>query len=258
MILESIVNRKRQELKGIQTPDPATLPRAERDLAAALGGGRPRVRIIAEMKRASPSAGVLTDDYDPSTLAAEYEAGGAAAISVLTDVDFFRGALAHLSAAARAAALPILRKDFLIDERQIHEARAAGAHAVLLIAAILDRKTLARFLSESRALGMEPLVEVHDEAELDQALEAGARVVGINNRDLRTFRIDVETTLRLAPRIPADRLVVSESGVETGRDIARLANIVDAALVGTALMKARDRRDMLARLVAASEGGGGE
>jgi indole-3-glycerol phosphate synthase len=238
----------------MRTPDPSRLTRADRDFAGALAGARPRVRLIAEMKRASPSAGLLTDDYDPEALASLYTEGGAAAISVLTDVDFFQGALDHLSAASRAATVPILRKDFVIDERQVHEARAAGAHSVLLIAALLDRKTLARFLSEARALAMEPLVEVHDEAELERALEAGARVVGINNRDLRTFRVDVETTFRLASRLPAGTLVVSESGVESERDIARLSGVVDAALVGTALMTARDRKGTLARLVSATGG----
>jgi indole-3-glycerol phosphate synthase len=232
----------------MRTPDPSRLTRADRDFAGALAGARPRVRLIAEMKRASPSAGLLTDDYDPEALASLYTEGGAAAISVLTDVDFFQGALDHLSAASRAATVPILRKDFVIDERQVHEARAAGAHSVLLIAA------LARFLSEARALAMEPLVEVHDEAELERALEAGARVVGINNRDLRTFRVDVETTFRLASRLPAGTLVVSESGVESERDIARLSGVVDAALVGTALMTARDRKGTLARLVSATGG----
>lgn len=252
MILEEIVKKKRQDLSAIRAPDPVGLSPSRRDFFGALSGARPRVRIIAEMKRASPSAGLLTDDFEPAAIARNYEAGGAAAISVLTDVDFFRGALAHLSAAAESAAIPVLRKDFVIDERQVHEARAAGADTVLLIAAILDRKTLTRFLAEARALAMEPLVEVHDEEELDRALEAGARIVGINNRDLRSFRIDVETTLRLAPRIPGGTLIVSESGVESERDIARLAGIVDAALVGTALMRAADRKAMLERLVTAT------
>lgn len=251
MILDSIVRRKREEIRIIPPLDPATLNRASRDFAASLGGKRSSVSIIAEIKQASPSAGLLTDDFDPSAIAGSYVAGGAVAISVLTDVDFFRGSLDDLRRVSDSVDLPVLRKDFLIDERQIHEARAAGADSVLLIAAILDRKTLQRFLAEARALGMEPLVEIHDERERDQALEAGARIVGINNRDLTTFRIDPKTTLRLAPGLPEGIIVVSESGVESESGVAQLIGYADAALIGTALMRGSNRSELLARLVQA-------
>jgi len=254
MILDSIVQRKREEIRAIPPLDPATLDAASRDFAAAVGGNRPGVSVIAEIKQASPSAGLLTHDFDPSAIAKSYVAGGAVAISVLTDVDFFRGSLDDLRRVSDSVDLPILRKDFLIDERQIHEARAAGADSVLLIAAILDRKTLQRFLAESRALGMEPLVEIHDERERDQALEAGARIVGINNRDLKTFRVDLTTTLRLAPGLPEGIIVVSESGVESEAGVAQLIGYADAALIGTALMKAANRSELLARLVRAGGG----
>lgn len=251
MILDTIVRRKREEVREMAPLDPATLDKATRDFAAALGKNRSRVAIIAEVKQASPSAGLLTDNFDPSTIAKDYARGGAVGISVLTDIDFFKGSMDDLRRVSDTVDLPILRKDFLIDERQIHEARAAGADSVLLIAAILDRKTLQRFLAEARALGMEPLVEIHDERERDQALEAGARIVGINNRDLKTFRIDLETTLRLAPRLPEKVIVVSESGVETEAGVARLVGYADAALVGTALMRSADRPELLSRLVRA-------
>ncbi|MDZ4804297.1 MAG: indole-3-glycerol phosphate synthase TrpC [Candidatus Eisenbacteria bacterium] len=251
MILDDIVRRKREEIRAIQPIDPDKLGKTSRNFAAALGAGRSTVSIIAEVKQASPSAGLLTGDFDPISIALAYAEGGAAAISVLTDVDFFRGSLEDLRGVAKSVELPVLRKDFVIDERQIYEARAAGADSVLLIAAILDRKTLQRFLAEARALGMEPLVEIHDERERDQALEAGARVVGINNRDLNTFRIDVETTLRLVPGLPDKIVVVSESGVESEAGVARLIGYADAALIGTALMRASDRSELLSRLVSA-------
>ncbi|TPW11442.1 MAG: indole-3-glycerol phosphate synthase [bacterium] len=251
MILDAIVRRKREEILELRSPDPASLSMASRHFSAGLGAGRTGVSIIAEIKQASPSAGLLTAEFDPVEIAGTYATGGAAAISVLTDVDFFRGSLDDLRRVNDMSGLPLLRKDFLIDERQIHEARAAGADSVLLIAAILDRKTLQRFLAEARALGMEPLVEIHDERERETALEAGARIVGINNRDLKTFRIDIETTLRLAPGIPSSMTVVSESGVECEAGVARLVGYADAALIGTALMKSKDRLELLTRLVRA-------
>jgi len=251
MILDQIVRRKRDEIGKIDTPDPDRLPRADRDLGQALGRGRSQVRLIAEVKQASPSAGLLTTDFDPVTIARAYEAGGAAAVSVLTDRDFFRGSIEDLERVSAAVSLPVLRKDFVIDERQIHEARGAGAHAILLIAAILDRKTMQRFLAESRALGMEPLVEIHNERERDMALEAGASIVGINNRDLNDFRIDTGTTLRLAAGLPDGLSIVSESGVESEAGVAGLVGYADAVLVGTALMKSADRRNLASALVRA-------
>lgn len=255
MILDDIVARKREEVARMGEPDLRALHPAPRSFARALQAGRPRVAIIAEVKKASPSAGLLSPDFDPPAVARQYEAGGAAAVSVLTDVDFFQGSLEAMRQVSRAVSLPVLRKDFIIDERQIYEARAAGADSLLLITAILDQAVLRRFLQISRSLHMEPLVEVHEEAELEKAVNAGALIVGINNRDLRTFQVDVGTTRRLAPLIPRNVTVVSESGIESAEGLAALRGVVDAALIGTALMRAEDREGLLRGLVAAAEGG---
>ena len=221
---------------------------ASRDFAAALR--RPDVAIVAEIKRASPSEGAIRDgEFDPAAIARAYEAGGAAALSALTDERFFGGRLEHLTAAREACALPVLRKDFVIGAYQIHEARAAGADAVLLIVAALEPALLRDLLGLAQSLGMAALVESHDARELEAALDAGARVLGINNRDLRTFEVDLGTTERLAAMVPEECLLVAESGVHTRADIERLtAAGADAALVGTALMRADDPGEALRRL----------
>lgn len=243
-ILASIVATKRRELEALR-PRAAELERdalarpPARDFAAALAAG-PTVSLIAECKRRSPGAGEILAGMDPAALAETYRAGGARALSVLTDGDWFGGALADLGAAS-AAGLPILRKDFTLDPLQVVEARAAGADAVLLIVRILDDAALASLLSLVAALGLAALVEAHDEREVERALGAGARIVGINNRDLATFTTDLDTTLRLAERIPPDVLVVSESGIRTAEDVARLADGgADAILVGETLLRAAD------------------
>ncbi|MCM8745333.1 indole-3-glycerol phosphate synthase TrpC [Thermomicrobium sp. CFH 73360] len=220
--------------------------------AATLRGER--VRIIAEVKRASPSRGVFAAGVDAVTVAEDYLAGGAAALSVLTDGPFFHGSLEDLERVAMRAhagqpPVPVLRKDFIFDPYQVLEARAAGADALLLIVAALDRLQLAELLAATWELGMEALVEVHDEAELETALETGARVVGINNRDLRTFTVDLSVSERLAPRVPGDRIVVAESGIHRTSDVERLAAAgVDALLVGEALMTAPNRQAAVAEL----------
>jgi len=220
--------------------------------AAALRGER--VRVIAEVKRASPSRGVFAAGVDAVTVAEDYLAGGAAALSVLTDGPFFHGSLEDLERVAMRAhagqpPVPVLRKDFIVDPYQALEARAAGADALLLIVAALDRLQLAELLAATWELGMEALVEVHDEAELETALETGARVVGINNRDLRTFTVDLSVSERLAPRVPGDRIVVAESGIHRASDVERLAAAgVDALLVGEALMTAPNRQAAVAEL----------
>ena len=212
------------------------------------GGSGPR--LIAEIKRASPSKGPLAPDLDPAGLAAAYELGGAAALSVLTEPRFFRGGPGDLAAARAATTLPVLRKDFLFDPYQLFEARALAADAVLLIVAILDGGLLAEMLDVARVLGLAALVEVHDEAEVERAVAAGARIVGINNRDLRTFRVDLETTRRLRGRIPAGRLVVSESGIHSQADVTRLREWdVDAMLVGESLVRAGDVAAQLRELL---------
>jgi indole-3-glycerol phosphate synthase len=217
----------------------ATAPEP-RDFAAALAGTA-HVALIAECKRRSPGAGPIRTGLDPSDLTRAYERAGAAALSVLTDRDYFEGSLADLAAAKEATSLPVLRKDFTLDRLHLLEARAAGADAVLLIVRILSDAGLMSLHAQARALGMAALVEVHDRAELVRALEVGAEIVGINNRDLSTFRTDLGTTLELLEDVPEDVLVVSESGIRGPRDAALLGDAgVDAILVGETLLRAPD------------------
>jgi len=207
--------------------------------------------VIAEIKKASPSRGVLREDFDPAWIAASYEKGGAACLSVLTDIDFFQGADAYLQAARAACALPVLRKDFFIDPYQVYEARAIGADCILLIVAALDDAMLRELLQLAGKLGMDALVEVHDAGELERALALPARLVGINNRDLRTFETSLETTLGFLGQIPDDRIVVTESGIHTPDDVALMrARGVNVFLVGEAFMKAADPGAKLAELFA--------
>lgn len=218
-----------------------------RALQARVVSGRPAV--IAEIKKASPSKGVLREAFDPAGIARSYARGGAAGLSVLTDVDFFQGADAHLEQARAAGPLPVLRKDFMIDEYQVFESRALGADCVLLIVAALDDARLRDLKDAALALSMDVLVEVHDAHELERALRLDLPLIGINNRDLRTFETRLETTLTLLPTIPKDRLVVTESGIHTTRDVARMrAQGVDAFLVGETFMRAEDPGQKLAEL----------
>ncbi len=197
--------------------------------------------VIAEVKKASPSAGVIRADFDPVRIARIYENHGAAALSVLTDEQYFQGHLDHLRAVRAAVGLPVLRKEFILERHQLLEARAAGADAVLLIAEILPGVELAKLHGEARALGLEVLVELHDEDQLPRVLDCGARLVGINNRDLRTFVTSLERTLELRSRIPAEIVVVSESGIRTREDMATLRRAgVHAVLVGESLMRSPD------------------
>lgn len=206
--------------------------------------------IIAEIKKASPSKGVLSADFNPVRIAREYEQGGAAALSVLTDRSFFQGSLADLECARAAVGMPVLRKDFTLEEYHVLEAAAAGADAILLIAAILEEREI-RDLRESAARwGMAALVEVHEEGELDRAIGAGAEIIGVNNRDLTNFRVTLETSLRLAERIPAGVVRVSESGIRSAADVARLrAAGYHAFLVGEHLMQAGQPASALRALV---------
>jgi indole-3-glycerol phosphate synthase/phosphoribosylanthranilate isomerase len=198
-------------------------------------------KLIAEVKKASPSKGVLVEDFDPVGLARTYEIGGASAISVLTERHFFQGSLDYLTAVRAAVSLPVLRKDFIVDPYQVYEARAAGADAILLICALLDDSDLALLLGLARQLGMRCLVEVHDDAETRRALASGAQIIGVNNRDLRDFHVDVGLTHRLRDLIPKDRVVVSESGLHTGEDVRGMAQAdVQAVLIGEALVTASD------------------
>jgi indole-3-glycerol phosphate synthase len=258
-ILARIVARKRDDLASA-APAPRDrwereaalrLP-ARRDFRAALIAGAPAPAIIAEIKKASPSKGLLSDNFDPARIAADYAHGGAAALSVLTDTPFFQGSLADLAVARIAAPLPVLRKDFTIEKSQILEAAAHGADAVLLIAAILTERQIRDFREEAARLRLTALVEVHNRRELDIATAAGADLIGVNNRDLATFHVTLQTSLDLAPHMPAGAVLVSESGIHSAADIARLrAAGYHAFLVGEHLMKSGDPGAALARLVAA-------
>jgi indole-3-glycerol phosphate synthase len=254
-ILQRIVAAKREELRRESEAIPldrleemsARVPQG-RSFAKALREAHPRPCLIAEVKMASPSAGALMDDEMRSRLPLLYAENGAAAISVLTERDHFHGDIRHLVEAKSLlqlhfadAAPPLLRKDFLFDTYHVWQSKAAGADAILLIAAILSNDQLDAMLSLARELDLDCLVEAHDEREVERALMAGAEIIGINNRDLRTFEVDLATTERLRPVIPHDRLVVAESGIRTGADVQRLADCgVDAILVGEALIRAGD------------------
>ncbi|MBX3700415.1 MAG: indole-3-glycerol phosphate synthase TrpC [Dokdonella sp.] len=219
-------------------------------LEARIAGGH--AGVIAEVKKASPSKGVIRADFDPAAIAASYARAGAACLSVLTDADFFHGSEACLQQARAACALPVLRKDFTIDPYQVHEARAIGADAILLIVAALDDAALLELTLLASELGLDVLVEVHDEAELERALDLPVRLIGVNNRNLRTFETSLETSLRLRPRVAAGRLLVAESGIHAPADVAMLrAAGIDAFLVGEAFMRAPDPGAELARLFAA-------
>lgn len=207
--------------------------------------------VIAEVKRASPSAGIIRKDFDPEAIAKSYEAGGATCLSVLTDEGFFGGQTAFLVEARKACRLPVLRKDFIIDPWQVIETRAIGADALLLIVAALNDDQLAELSELGRELGLAVLVEVHDEEEMERALRVPGDLVGINNRDLHRFVTDLETTLRLAPMVPKDRLVISESGIHAPEDIKRLQEGgIGAFLIGEVFMRETDPGSALSRLVA--------
>ncbi len=254
-ILARIVSRKQEELSAASFPASELrrmgelAQRQRRDFAAALRAKPPA--IIAEIKKASPSRGVLAADFRPAELAASYEKGGAAAISVLTDCDFFQGSIEDLQAARAACHLPAIRKDFTIADYHVLEAAAAGADAILLIAAILDASQLRGFRELAREFAMAALLEVHDARELDLALESGAEIIGVNNRDLRTFHVSLDTSVSLAKQIPANVIKVSESGIFNANDIHRLMHAgFEAFLVGEHLMKSGDAVRALRGLVA--------
>jgi indole-3-glycerol phosphate synthase len=255
LILDKILADKRAEVEALHLASPP-----EYLMALALGADPPRgfkaeirnskseirkprseIALIAEVKKASPSKGLIRPDFDPVAIARRYEEAGASAISVLTDEKYFQGKLEYLSAIREAVDLPLLRKDFIIDRIQVYESRAAGADAILLIVAALSPADLRMLLELVRKLGMDALVEVHTEPELCTALSVGADIIGINNRNLQTFETTLETTLELAEKIPADKVVVSESGINIRAEVERLmAAGVDAILVGESLMREPD------------------
>ena len=245
--LTEILDHKRRTLEPLRARRAelraAALRRKEfRSFAGALAGGGGRtLALIAEVKRASPSAGVIAQDFEPVEIARRYEAAGSNAISVLTDERFFQGHLAHLVAVRAAVGLPVLRKDFVLEDVQIYEAAASGADAVLLIVAALEQDELVRLLDVAAACQLDALVEVHTLAEMDRALATDAAIIGINNRDLTTFQVDLATTETLSEQVPPGILVVSESGLRTAEDSRRVrACGVDAILVGEALMRSSD------------------
>ena len=269
-ILDTIVEQKKREVAQL----PARLIAAgdlrdallehgeRRDFLAALHHGSritdhaSRIALIAEVKKASPSAGVICPDFDPVRIAKEYEAAGASCLSVLTDEKFFQGSLDYLRQIRAAVKLPLLRKDFIIDERQILEAIEWGADAILLIVAILDDTRLKRFHTLASEAGLAALVEVHDEAELDRALKTGARLIGVNNRNLKNFKVDLATTERLAaklfpsPATPHPPLLVAESGIHTRADVERLKRCgASAILVGESLMRGGDIQSKVRELI---------
>ncbi len=256
-ILARIVEHKRKERVSSAVPRAELERRAlvhsstRRDFRAALEQRTPA--IIAEIKKASPSKGVLTGNFDPARLAREYERGGAAALSVLTDAQFFQGSLADLKQARDASGIPVLRKDFTMDEYHVIEAAAHGADAILLIAAILPAAQIRSLRERAHELGMAALVEVHNEQELDSALDAGAAIIGVNNRDLNSFEVTLETSLRLSERIPADIVKVSESGIHSAHDIRMLQSAgFQAFLVGEHLMRSGDPAAALRYLMEAA------
>lgn len=254
MILDTIVARKRQEVaelkkSGLRAPAEEVAP--PRGFLKALTE-YPGVAIIAEAKKASPSKGVIQPDFDPVQIARRYKAGGAQAMSVLTDVNFFQGSIDYIPLVRETVDLPVLRKDFIIDPIQIEEAGLYGADAVLLIAAILDTLQLRDYRQMAEELAMDVLVEVHDEAELKSALQAGSRLIGINNRNLNTFTVDLETTFRLKRLIPEAIPVVSESGISCKEDMIRLRRAgVTAALIGESLMRSADQSGTLQEFITA-------
>lgn len=247
MILDAIIANKKVELAETKRHVPFQEVKSKASHAGPIRGfgkalaGPGDIRLIAEVKKASPSHGVIREDFDPVTIARIYEESGAACLSVLTDTTFFQGNLGYLARIRKAVNLPLLRKDFIIDEYQIHEARAAGADAILLIAACLEKRQIEDYLGIAGQLSLDVLVESHTRQELDTSLQAGAMLVGINNRDLTTFLVSLQTTLDLLKDIPDDRTVVSESGITTRDDVVKLSEAgVDAVLVGESLMREKD------------------
>ena len=255
-ILEQIVARTRQRLAAA-TDDPAAAKRAARAIAEqrtphafSAQLRRDGINVIAEIKSASPSAGSIVENPDVESIATAYREGGAAAISVVTEPAFFRGSRDWLAPAAAASGLPVIMKDFVVEESQIHAAVAARADAVLLLASLLDGAQIAKFMAVLGEYGCDALVEVHDERELGRAVEGGAKLIGVNNRDLRTFHVDLATSERLAPQIPGDVIRVAESGIHSPDDVARLrAAGFDAFLVGESLLRQNDRSAAVRRLV---------
>ena len=247
MILDTIVAHKQEEVKIQKNQLPLSELRqtlrdtsTTRNFKAAISTPG-QINLIAEVKKASPSKGIIREDFDPIAIAQIYQSSGASAISVLTDERFFQGSLSYLTTICETTSIPLLRKDFIIDEYQIYQARAAGADAILLIASILDFRTMQTLLKIAHSLDLDCLVEVHTESELKKVLDTDAQIVGINNRDLRTFQTNLNTTVQLRKLIPQDKVVVSESGIHFRQDVKLLQECgIYAILVGESLMRSAD------------------
>lgn len=259
MILEEIKAsvKNRLEIQKKQAPLEALVASAEAQAGSKTAAPpvfeqalrKPEMSFICEIKRASPSKGLIAPDFPYHDIAREYEAAGADAVSVLTERDYFMGSPDYLSAVKAHISLPVLRKDFIIDAYQLYESKLLGADAVLLICALLDTETLRRYLGVCDRLGLSALVEAHDDREIGSAVEAGARIIGVNNRDLKTFEVDLQNCIRLRPLVPAGIPYVAESGVGSAADIVRLKDAgVDAVLIGEALMRSPDRKAALKAL----------
>jgi len=252
MILDDIIAHKRKELKEAKKKLPMgeLVSAAEQKPPAidftALYAKTPGLKIISEIKKASPSKGVIRNDFNHFSIAREYEDSGAFALSVLTDYRFFKGDISYLSDIRAHSTLPILRKDFTIDPYQVYEARFHGADLVLLIVAVLDQKEIEEYLSLAHSLGMNCIVEVHGEQELETAILAGSKIIGINNRDLRTFDVSLDVSKRLSPMVPEEKIVISESGISSVEDIEGLRNCgIDTFLIGEMFMKAKSPGEAL-------------
>ena len=251
MILDKIVQHTRARVEIAKTKVPLEMlkTRAPKDFAGALRGARD-LAVIAEIKKASPSKGVIDAEFNYLQIAREYEEAGATAISVLTESEFFMGANEYLTEISQAVTLPILRKDFTVDKYQIYEALSIGADAILLIAAVLDTESIREFLKIAGSLGLAAIVEAHNEREIESALEAGAEIIGVNNRNLQTFEVDLTTSARLRSLVPREKFFISESGIETVNDIRVLrATGVNGVLIGESFMRAEHKCSKMKELL---------
>lgn len=256
-ILEEIAQKTRQRVAECKKNKPLEQVKREASEMDADTGfpfekaiGKTGVSFICEVKKASPSKGLIAPDFPYLSIAKQYEEAGASAISVLTEPYYFQGADAYLAEISREVSIPLLRKDFTVDEYMIYEAKVIGASAVLLICSLLGEETLKQYISIADSLGLTALVEAHDEKEIEQALTAGARVIGVNNRDLRTFTVDIHNSIRLRKRVPEEVLFISESGIRTAEDIRELArNRVNAALIGETMMRSGNVRETLKEMI---------
>ncbi len=256
MILDKIIENKRSEVERTKKSKPLDSLKSELQNIDSTKGFYECIspdgstKVIAEIKRASPSKGVLRSDFDPVEISKSYASGGASAISVLTDSRFFKGTLNHLRNVRSSVEIPLLRKDFIIDPYQVYESRFYGADAILLIVAALDSTILRELLELAHSLEMDALVEIHDERELDKAIEAGSKIIGINNRDLKTFDVSLETSLRLCRLIPSEKIIISESGIGSIEDIKRLRSAgISVLLIGETFMRAPKPGEELRKLL---------